>query len=398
MLQSKLKVREAARTRSRRANRDFRLLWLTLLFVLGLGTAALAQVQASGTLSGHVTDASGASVPNAVVLITEQQTGVATSTATNSSGFYSVTLLKPGLLDSSDGSGLQCGGAEKLDPTSCPSAGAGLPAGSGKRSAAGDGHGRGSAFEYGDNRPGECNIARSLIQLPLNGRNFSQLALLVPGTNGGEVNGTRSTGSGNETARNGANIVADGARATFNTYLIDGLNDNDQLIGTIKVFPNLEDVQEFKVQIGNYDAEYMSGGAVINVTTASGSNQLHGSAFEFIRNSALDTRQYFDAPNTIPPYKQNQFGGSLGGPIRRNKMFFFGDYQGLRIHEAFSAILSEPTAALRSGDFSQFPSVIYDPTTYNAALNTRQPFANNTIPKNRLRLCGARAIGSAAAA
>ena len=142
-----------------------------------------------------------------------------------------------------------------------------------------------------------------IIQLPLNGRNFSQLALLVPGTNPGEVGGTRSTGNGNETARNGANVVADGARGSFNTYLIDGLNDNDQLIGTIKVFPNLEDVQEFKVQIGNYDAEYMSGGAVVNVTTVSGSNQLHGSAFEFLRNFALDTRQYFDAP-TPSAYKQ----------------------------------------------------------------------------------------------
>ncbi len=385
MLRSKLKVREAARPRSRRANRDFRLLWLTLLFVLGLGTAALAQVQASGTISGHVTDASGASLPNAIVLITEQQTGVATSTATNSSGFYSVTLLKPGVYSiqvTVPGFNVAVRKDLTLQVAQVLEQDFRLAVGNVQQQVTVTGGAPLLNTETTD--LGNVISRAPLIQLPLNGRNFSQLALLVPGTNGGEVNGTRSTGSGNETARNGANIVADGARATFNTYLIDGLNDNDQLIGTIKVFPNLEDVQEFKVQIGNYDAEYMSGGAVINVTTASGSNQFHGSAFEFIRNSALDTRQYFDAPNTIPPYKQNQFGGSLGGPIRRNKMFFFGDYQGLRIHEAFSAILSEPTAALRSGDFSQFPAVIYDPTTYNSASNTRQPFANNVIPKTRL--------------
>ena len=356
------------------------------LFHFGVwGAAAFAQVQASGTISGHVTDTSGASVAKAPVLITENQTGVATSTTTNSSGFYSVTLLKPGVYTiqvTAPGFSMAVRENLTLEVAQVLQQDFRLEVGNVKQQITVTGGAPLLNTETTD--LGNVISRAPLIQLPLNGRNFSQLALLVPGTNGGEVNGTRSTGSGNETARAGANIVADGARATFNTYLIDGLNDNDQLIGTIKVFPNIEDVQEFKVQIGNYDAEYMSGGAVINVNTASGSNQLHGSAFEFLRNSALDTRQYFDAPNTIPPYKQNQFGGSIGGPIRKDKMFFFGDYQGLRIHEAFSAILSEPTAALRTGDFSSYPAVIYDPTTYNSASNTRQPFANNKIPQNEL--------------
>jgi hypothetical protein len=367
-------------------NREIFRLWLVLLLALGLvGPAAFAQVQASGTISGHVTDVTGASVAKASVVITETQTGVTTSTTTSSSGFYSVTLLKPGVysiqvtvpgFDASISSNLTLQVAQVLqqdfqlkvgDVKQQVTVSAGAP-----------------LLNTETTDLGNVIERAPIIQLPLNGRNFSQLALLVPGTNGGEVGGTRTTGNGNETARNGANIVADGARSSFNTYLIDGLNDNDQLIGTIKVFPNLEDVQEFKVQIGNYDAEYMSGGAVINVTTASGSNQLHGSAFEFLRNSALDTRQYFDAPNTIPPYIQNQFGASLGGPIRKDKMFFFADYQGLRIHESFSNILSEPTAALRGGDFSLYPDVIYDPTTYNATTKTRQPFPNNKIPQGEL--------------
>ena len=362
------------------------MIWLAMLLALGLaGTTLFAQVQASGTISGHVTDVSGASVANASVQITEQQTGVATSTTTNSSGFYSATLLKPGIYSiqvTVPGFNVAIRKNLTLEVAQVLQQDFRLEVGNVKQQVTVTGGTPLLNTETAD--LGNVISRAPLIQLPLNGRNFSQLALLVPGTNGGEVKGTRSTGSGNETARNGANIVADGARATFNTYLIDGLNDNDQLIGTIKVFPNLEDVQEFKVQIGNYDAEYISGGAVINVTTASGSNQLHGSAFQFFRNSALDTRQYFDAPNTIPPYKQNQFGGSLGGPIRKNRMFFFGDYQGLRIHQAFSAILSEPTAALRIGDFSQYPAVIYDPTTYSAASNTRQPFANKKIPSGKL--------------
>ena len=394
MLRIKLKKQEFSRSLSPRpfqgkkdwANRRICRQWLVLLLVLGLcGTAAFAQVQASGTISGHVTDVSGASVANASVLITETETGVSTSTTTNSSGFYSVTLLKPGVysiqvtvsgFDVAVSSNLTLQVAQVLQQDFR------LKVGNVKQQVTVS---AGAPLLNTETTDLGNVISRDpIIQLPLNGRNFSQLALLVPGTNAGEVGGTRSTGNGNETARNGANVVADGARASFNTYLIDGLNDNDQLIGTIKVFPNLEDVQEFKVQIGNYDAEYMSGGAVVNVTTVSGSNQLHGSAFEFLRNSALDTRQYFDAPNTIPPYKQNQFGASLGGPIRRDKMFFFGDYQGFRVHESFSSILSEPTAALRTGDFSLYPDVIYDPTTYNPATNTRQPFAHNMIPQHEL--------------
>src|ERR1700733_6316529 len=381
----KIRMGTALRTRPKVLKAGWFLLMIWLLLSGFAGTAVLAQVQASGTISGHITDVSGASVAKASVLIIERQTGVTTSTTTSNGGFYSVTLLKPGIysiqvtvpgFNAAVRSNLTLEVAQVLQQDFQ------LTVGDVKQQVTVTG---GTPLLNTETTDLGNVISRTpMLQFPLNGRNFSQLALLVPGTNGGEGNGTRRTGSGNETARNGANIVADGARATFNTYLIDGLNDNDQLIGTIKVFPNIEDVQEFKVQIGNYDAEYMSGGAVINVTTASGSNQLHGSAFEFLRNSALDTRQYFDAPNSIPPYKQNQFGGSLGGPIRKDKMFFFGDYQGLRIHEAFSAILSEPTAALRTGDFSSYPAVIYDPSTYSAASNTRRPFANNQIPQNEL--------------
>ncbi len=377
MLRSNITPQEVTRW----ANLSICLPQIVALFtVILISVSVFAQVQATGSIAGHVVDASGASMANAPIVITEEQTGVSTSITTNSKGFYSLTLLKPGIysiqvkvpgFNTAVRANLTLQVAQVLEQDFQ------LRVGNVKQQVTVFG---GTPLLNTETTDLGNVISRTpLIQLPLNGRNFAQLGLLVPGTNGGEVGGTRTTGNGNETARNGANIVADGARGSFNTYLIDGLNDNDQLIGTIKVFPNLEDVQEFKVQIGNYDAGYMSGGAVVNVTTESGTNQFHGSAFEFLRNSALDTRQHSDAPGYIPKYTYNQFGASAGGPIRKGKTFFFVDYQGLRIDSAFSEILTEPTAALRTGDFSAYPATIYDPKTYNAANNTRQPFLNNKI-------------------
>lgn len=357
--------------------------WALLLTLCGIPVCA--QIQSSGTISGRVTDPSGAAVGKAAVVITNDETGVMTVTTTNSSGFYSKNLLKPGTYSvqvTAPGfkvevrTGLTLQVAQVLEQD--------FRLELGKVSETVTVSGGTPVLNTETAGLGNVISHQPIIQLPLNGRNFSQLALLVPGTNAGEVGGVRGSGNGNETQRAGANVVADGARASFNTYLIDGLNDNDQLVGTVKVFPNLEDIQEFKVQIGNYNAEFMSGGAVINVTTKSGTNQIHGSAFEFLRNSATDARQYFDPANTIPPFKQNQFGASIGGPIRKNKMFYFADYQGLRIGSAFTGILSEPTAAMRSGDFSTYPNTIYDPSTYDAATNSRQPFPNNKIPQGDL--------------
>ncbi len=228
---------------------------------------------------------------------------------------------------------------------------------------------------------GNVLTEHSTQQFPLNGRNFSQLALLVPGTNPGPVGGIRTQGNGNETQRAGAEIVASGSRGSFNTFMIDGLDDRDQSVGTVKVFPNLESIGEFKVQVGNYSAEFASGGAVVNVITRSGANEFHGSAFEFLRNNAFDARQFFDAKK--PQFQQNQFGGALGGPIKKNKTFFFGDYQGVRVHTASTSLITEPTSAMRGGDFTGV-ATLYDPSTYNPTTNARQLFAGNIIPANRI--------------
>ena len=367
-----------------------RLLRKAILAVATLSIAArvlvvpmLAQVNATGTFSGQVTDPTGAAIANATVKATEQNTGIVTTRETSGDGNYTMPLLRAGLYSvevtapgfapltkknitlqiqqvAQEDFKLSIGGTEQQVTV----------------------EGGAPLLNTEATEVGNVINQEATQQLPLNGRNFAQLGLLVPGTAPGPVGGIRTQGNGNETQRAGAEIVAAGARGSFNLFMIDGLDDRDQSVGTVKVFPNLESIEEFKVQVGNYDAQFASGGAVVNVITRSGSNTIHGSAFEFLRNKDLNSRQFFDA--TEPPFQQNQFGFAIGGPIIKNKLFFFGDYQGLRIHESSTSIISEPTAAMRNGDFSAYPTTIYNPATYNSATNSRQPYAGNIIPLTQL--------------
>ena len=341
-----------------------------------------SQVNATGTFSGQVTDASGAAVPNATVKVTEQRTGIVSSKQTASDGYFTVALLKPGVYSievSSPGFSTAVRKDVALQIQQVVQEDFTLQVGNIEQQVTVEGGA--PLLNTESTELGNVLTEHSTQQLPLNGRNFSQLALLVPGTNPGPVGGIRTQGNGNETQRAGAEIVASGSRGSFNTFMIDGLDDRDQSVGTVKVFPNLESIGEFKVQVGNYSAEFASGGAVVNVITRSGANEFHGSAFEFLRNYAFDARQFFDARK--PQFQQNQFGGALGGPIKRNKTFFFGDYQGLRVHTASTTLNTEPTPAMRAGDFTGV-ATLYDPTTYNPATNTRQLFAGNIIPANRI--------------
>ena len=341
-----------------------------------------AQVNATGTISGQITDSSGGVVSGASVKVTDQGTAISVTKQSAVDGYYTVPLLKPGVysievIQSGFGSAtrkdvvLQIQQVVQQDFK--------LQVGSTRQEVTVEG---GSPLlNTGSTEIGNVISQESTQQLPLNGRNFSQLGLLVPGTTPGPVGGIRTQGNGNETQRAGAEITASGSRGSFNSFMIDGVDDRDQSVGTVKVFPNLESIGEFKVQVGNYSAEFASGGAVINVITRSGGNQFHGSAFEFLRNNALDARQFFDARK--PQFQQNQFGGALGGPIIRNKTFFFADYQGLRIHTASTSLITEPTAAMRSGNFTGV-ATLYDSTSYNTATRTRSQFSGNQIPANKI--------------
>jgi hypothetical protein len=233
---------------------------------------------------------------------------------------------------------------------------------------------------------------RQSTELPLNGRNFTQLATLVPGVNKGipddQASGTQGVG---EVFRYGASgsgaLSVNGNRPESNNYLLDGIDNNETVVNTVVFFPPAEAIQEFRVQTSVAPAEFgRAGGAIVNTALKSGTNSYHGSAFEFLRNDALDAQPTF-APNKLA-FRRNQFGGTLGGPIIKNKLFAFGDYSGLRETAPRNVeFASVPTAAFRQGDFSELldPSLSGLPATIQIIdPMTGLPFPGNIIPSDRL--------------
>ena len=220
---------------------------------------------------------------------------------------------------------------------------------------------------------------RQVEQLPLNGRQFLQLAQLTDGI-AIPPDGTR--GAALEQA--GSLPAVYGQRSGHNIYLLDGVKVTDEYFNNLVVSPSIDAIQEFKIQKTMYPAEF--GGkasALVNIVTKSGGNAFHGSALEFVRNDRLDARNYFDDPTKpIPPLNQHQFGANLGGPIRPDRTFFFFSYEGQRIRRSLTQTFSVPTAALRSGDFSGLPPLC-DPLTLRAG-GVCTAFAGNQLKANRM--------------
>ena len=204
---------------------------------------------------------------------------------------------------------------------------------------------------------GQVIESKAISDLPLNGRNFVQLAILSNGAIGAGYGpqGTIGSGTRADDTRGGAELMVNGNREMSNNYMLDGVDNNFRRNALIIVRPTMESIQEFKMQTNLFGAEQgRNSGATVNVITKSGTNAFHGSAFEFLRNDILDARNYFNAVSTSakPPFRQNQFGGSLGGPIVKNKLFFFGDYEGLRKAQGTNTTVNTvPTPELRTGDF-----------------------------------------------
>lgn len=225
---------------------------------------------------------------------------------------------------------------------------------------------------------------RQVKELPLNGRNYLNLAQQIPGATAG-LNDRRQ-------ASFGATITVAGARAEANNYLVDGISNNEERTGGFIIAPSVEAIQEFKVQSSQFSAEYgRAGGAVINVSIKSGTNQFHGSLFEFHRNSVLDARNFFD-PERLP-YIRNQFGGAVGGPVWKDHTFFFFNYEGNRIRRSITRFGNVPERAWINGDFSGAPFTIYDPATArpdpnNPSQTIRDPFPGNIIPQSRISPIG----------
>jgi hypothetical protein len=237
---------------------------------------------------------------------------------------------------------------------------------------------------------------KRIVDLPLNGRNYLQLASLVPGatTNGpASSQGQQRMGG----ARNSFALNVAGQRVHYNHYTLDGVENTDPNFNTYLMLPSIDALQEFKVESGIFQAEYGRAIAQINVSTRSGANQIHGAAFEFVRNSALDAKNYFDrGDRPIPPFKRNQFGATASGPIIKDRVFWLFSYEGLRERKALTATGLLPNAMQRAGDFSNLSTPVIDPQTRvvqnGVVLNPGTPFEGNKIPANRIAPISARVL------
>jgi hypothetical protein len=217
---------------------------------------------------------------------------------------------------------------------------------------------------------------RQITGLPLDGRNFFELGLLLPGV------APAATGSAGS-VRGDFAVNINGAREDANQFLLDGVFNGDPKLNGIAVTPPVDAVREFEVATSGYDASFgRNAGGQFNVVLKSGGNQFHGTAYEFLRNRAVDARNFFaPAGQPSPAYQRNQFGASAGGPLRRNSTFFFADYEGRRVREGLTRITNVPTALERAGDFSHSAVAAIDPFT-------QAPFPGNVIPQGYLNPVG----------
>jgi len=317
--------------------------------VVACGTA-VAQKDTGG-IAGTVTDPSGAVVSAAKVTIADVDRGTAVTTTTNGQGEFVVSPLKVGRYTVTiEKSGFQKAvlGPVKVDVQAQPAVNAKLRVGSISETVTITTEG--PQLETQTSELGQVQDSHTIETLPLNGRNYAQLALLGAGV------GPAEPGSRVELSYG---FSSNGSRSLQNNFQLDGIDNNsdlgDVLNGSAYVIqPSVDAIAEFKVETNSYSAEFGRGnGAVMNAVIKSGTNQLHGDAYEFFRNDVLDARNAFDAFGR-QPYRQNQFGATLGGPIIKNKTFFFGDYEGLRIRQALPQLVLVPTPAEISGDFSSF--------------------------------------------
>src|SRR5262249_32792439 len=196
---------------------------------------------------------------------------------------------------------------------------------------------------------GTIETEKRISELPLNGRNFIQLAYLGPAANS-RMTGSNGSGGVFENERANEALSVNGLRVSNNNFLLNGVDNNEFGLGGVVVLPPPDAIQEFRTEENSMSAEFGRGGAAVNVVLKSGSNQFHGGVYEFIRNDKLDAVNYFNVGQQ--PFKRNQFGAFFGGPIKKNKTFFFGDYQGSRLRNSAPYLSTVPLPAERNGDFS----------------------------------------------
>ncbi len=368
----------------------FGLVTLGAWSLLGQGTTA--------QIVGRITDPSGSGVPGVAIKVTNVDNGGVREVRSSDSGAWAVPLLPPGdyrLTMTKDGfrpvsrtgMTLQVDQVLRVDQE--------LAIGSITQeiqvTAAAP------LLESDTSAIGQVVDSAKIQSIPLNGRSAFRLVQLTPGL----VASPASNGQFGDIPVNtnqDSTFSINGGRQMSNEILIDGVPSTTGQFNSITTIPSIEATQEFKVQSNNLSAEWgRFGGGVVNVSTRSGTNQLHGAVYEYVRNSAFDANEFFNngAGRAIPPFRMNQFGGAAGGPLSlgklysgKNRTFFFSDYQGTRYRKGDVARFTLPTARERTGDFSRTLNqagalvVIYDPLTTQG--NVRQPFPGNVLPAGRI--------------
>ncbi len=352
---------------------------LAVLFLTGLSLIG----QTLGDVSGQVADPSGAGVPNSTVTLTNTATNAARTAETNEQGLYTFTSVPPGTYNlkvehpgfktTTSNVEVQVQQSVRLDLT--------LQVGQVSESV--EVSATAALLQAENATVGTVVETKSIVELPLNGREYLNLVTLSPNVS------NLAPPSGQAQSRQGADranqsISAGGNRIVYDYYTLDGVVNTDPNFNTYIVLPSIDAIQEFKVQTGVYPAEFGHEATQINVLTKSGGNAYHGSLFEFVRNNDFDALpfQFTATKPGVSPFKWNDYGFEIDGPIvipklfnGRNKLFFMANDEWLVQRQTAQVVYSVPTPQMFQGNFSQLGNIIYDPTT-------KQPYANNTIPSN----------------
>jgi hypothetical protein len=364
--------------------------------VLGLlcMTVGIASAQTVGEITGEVKDQSGANAPNVSVTATNTATNVTRSTVTNGSGVYSFPDLAPGMYQVKvvapgfetvikTNIELQVQQTARIDFT--------LAVGQAVQTI--EVSASGELLTTENATVGTVIEQKRIADLPLNGRNFFQLVALAPNVAVGFTPAAQAAGREGG-SRSAVTISLAGGRATWSNYTLDGITNTDVNFNLYIVLPSVDALQEFKVQSGVYPAEFGREAGQVNVSTKGGTNQYHGTAFDYLRNDKLDARNY-DFLNTHPaksPYRQNQYGYTLGGPVRipklfngRNRLFFMSNFEGFKSRTSRVATATTLTQAMRNGDFSLVTTALQDPLSRLGSVPnvTSSPFPGNQIPSSR---------------
>src|SRR5487761_198966 len=307
------------------------------------------------TLSGTVTDPSGAVIPNAKIVVKNTNTGVAQTIRTNTAGFYGVPNLLPGPYSVTvSASGFSTVVRSGIVLTVGANQVLNVSLKVGKVSSLVQVTGAAPTVQLASSSISAVVNSTTVRQLPLNGRSWTDLAKLEPGVSAIQTQEGASAGADRGNRGFGAQLTISGQRPVENNYRLDGVSVNDYSNGgpgsVLGGNLGVDAIQEFSVLTSNYSAEYgRTAGGVINAITKSGTNQFHGDAYEFLRNSSLDARNFFDL-GPVPAFRRNQFGASAGGPIQKDKTFIFGDYEGIRQAEGISTLDTVPSVAARQGN------------------------------------------------